>query len=353
MKIRMGIIILILASVAAISVMAVHAEEYTCRGSEGATTFDNVRVPQRETCTLHGTSVQGTIYVETNATLRAHQVNVVGNVQAENAAQVEVLSGSTVGGSIQIKQGGGARIDSVRIDSDLQFDDNRRNLIANRNTIGGNLQAFQNTGGLSITENTIDGNLQCKENRPPPTGGENIVQGNKEDQCADLIPPRNPKYTVTEDDLLGAWNTFSEAKLRVSGVGAGSGASKSTMVFNQDGTFALAEIASTLAFTYTGEWSLINGKKISFGLDVLGESELANMWLNWLEQIAAERGLTIQNINFSEIRLIMSQASLPKNTLVPKRMTIKAKGLVSATLNGQDIAKRFSYINKVSFLSKL
>jgi len=52
--------------------------------------------------------------------------------------------------------------------------------------MGGNLQAFQNTGGLSITENVIDGNLQCKENRPPPTGFGNVVEGNKEDQCKRL-----------------------------------------------------------------------------------------------------------------------------------------------------------------------
>jgi hypothetical protein len=124
--------------------------------------------------------------VETNATLRATGVRVIGNVQAENAAQVEVLSGSTVRGSIQLKHGGGARIDSVRIKGDLQFDDNRRSLSANKNIIGGNLQAFQNMGGLLVIENTIGGNLQCKENRPAPTGGGNIVKGNKEDQCTRL-----------------------------------------------------------------------------------------------------------------------------------------------------------------------
>lgn len=159
--------------------------------------------------------VDGNIKVETNATLLACGVNVIGKVQAENAVQVEVLSGSTVNGSIQIKQGGGARIDSTRITGDLQFDDNRKNLIANRNTISGNLKAFQNTGGLSITTNTIDSNLQCKEHRPAPTGWENIVNGNKEDQCANLSPAPTPKLKVTEEDLLGVWNT--NRKLRRAG----------------------------------------------------------------------------------------------------------------------------------------
>ncbi|BAC90200.1 hypothetical protein [Gloeobacter violaceus] len=175
---------LTVANLAAIA--PARAEETTCTGSLGATTVDNLRVPQGATCTLNGTRVEGTIYVEANATLKASKVQVKGNVQAENAARVNVLPRSTVGGSIQIVQGGAARIDSVQIAGDLLFDSNSKSLIAYKNTIGGNLQAFQNNGGLTITANNIDGNLQCKENNPAPVGGENVVQGNKEDQCAQL-----------------------------------------------------------------------------------------------------------------------------------------------------------------------
>ena len=166
--------------------LSANADEYTCRGSIGPIAVDNLRVPQGATCSLNGTFVKGNIKVETNSTLYAFQVRVIGNVQAEDAALVEVLSWSSVAGSIQIKQGEAARIDGVRIDSDLQFDKNERRLVANNNTIGGNLQVFNNTGGLSINANVIDGNLQCKENRPAPIGGNNTVRGNKEDQCANL-----------------------------------------------------------------------------------------------------------------------------------------------------------------------
>jgi hypothetical protein len=117
---------------------------------------------------------------------------VIGNVQAENAARVEVLPGSVVSGSIQIVQSGAARIDSVQIAGDLYFDTNRRHLMVANNQIGGNLQAFQNTGGINLVNNVIDGNLQCKANWPPPVGGNNIVHGNKEDQCTDtkMLTPR-------------------------------------------------------------------------------------------------------------------------------------------------------------------
>jgi hypothetical protein len=165
---------------------AAHAEEISCTGTLGAVTVDNVRVPDGRTCTMNRTRVQGTIYVGTNATLKATNIRVIGNIQAEGSKAVNVTKNSVVGGSIQIKQGGSATIDKVRVTNDILFDDNERAVKATRNTVGGNIQAFQNTGGVTISKNTVDGNLQCKENNPRPTGGGNVVHGNKEDQCANL-----------------------------------------------------------------------------------------------------------------------------------------------------------------------
>ncbi len=142
-----------------------HAEERTCRGTIGAVTGDNLRVPQGATCTLDGTKVKGTVKVERRATLRAIQVRVIGNVQSENARRV-VVRGSSVGGSIQHVQGGSATI--------------------NRNRVTGDVQMFSNDGRITINRNRINGNLQCKSNSPVPTGGGNVVDGNKEDQCKSL-----------------------------------------------------------------------------------------------------------------------------------------------------------------------
>jgi hypothetical protein len=165
---------------------ATQAEERVCRGTIGATTVDNLRVPDGASCTLDGTYVKGTVKVEGDAKLVARKVHVVGNIQAEDSANVRVLAGSRVGGSIQLAQGVSARIYRVKVKGDLQFLENSGTLSAEENTIGGNLQAFQNSGGLKIARNVIDGNLQCKENRPAPTGGKNTVDGNKEDQCKHL-----------------------------------------------------------------------------------------------------------------------------------------------------------------------
>lgn len=141
------------------------AEERSCRGTIGAVTVDNLRVPQGATCTLDGTVVKGTITVQSQATLRAVQVRVVGNVQSENARRV-VVRGSSVGGSIQHVQGGSASV--------------------NNNRVTGDVQMFSNSGEIVISRNRINGNLQCKANTPAPTGGGNVVDGNKEDQCRSL-----------------------------------------------------------------------------------------------------------------------------------------------------------------------
>ena len=79
---------------------ATSAEEFDCTGAVGAVTLDNVCVPDGETCVLDGTKVEGTIKVETGATLRADRVRVIGNVQGENAAKVAVRD-SKIGGSYQ------------------------------------------------------------------------------------------------------------------------------------------------------------------------------------------------------------------------------------------------------------
>ncbi|MCM1984467.1 hypothetical protein [Lyngbya confervoides] len=163
-----------------------YAEEISCQSTLGAITVDNVKVPPGKTCILNGTKVKGNIVVGNNATLRANAIQVNGNIQAEGATYVEVISNSRVGGSIQLKQGQRARLVGNRVTGSIQLESNRGTLVSNSNMVGSDLQAFQNTGGVTLRSNRIDGNLQCKENRPAPVGGGNIVQGSKEDQCRRL-----------------------------------------------------------------------------------------------------------------------------------------------------------------------
>ncbi|MGP3961248.1 hypothetical protein ACTWPT_35135 [Nonomuraea sp. 3N208] len=159
------------------------ADERTCRGTIRAVALEGVYVPKGATCTLVGTRIDGDIKVGRNATLVARKVRVDGNVQAEGARSVSVISGSWVDGSVQVKQGGAATVTSSRIKGDVQLDDNHRYQRVNGNRVGGNIQVMGNRGGAQIHRNAVKGDLQCKENRPKPTGGKNVVGGNKEDQC--------------------------------------------------------------------------------------------------------------------------------------------------------------------------
>jgi hypothetical protein len=183
-----GVLCALAISAAAATAMpaAAAAEERTCRGTIGARTLDNVRVPQGAECVLRQTHVKGTVKVERRAILLAYEVRVVGNVQGENAREVNVLRQSRIGGSVQVVQGGAAKVRHSRINGDILFDENGGPLRAVENRVGGDVQVFQNTGGARIYRNVIDGNLQCKENRPRPVGGGNRVSGSKEDQCARL-----------------------------------------------------------------------------------------------------------------------------------------------------------------------
>jgi hypothetical protein len=117
------------AAAAAVFPAGASAEERSCRGTIGAATVDNLRVPQGATCALNVSSF---------------------------------------------------------VNADILFDENRGPLAIRDNVVGGDVQGFQNRGGLEISRNRIDGNLQCKENSPRPVGGGDVVQGNKEDQCARL-----------------------------------------------------------------------------------------------------------------------------------------------------------------------
>jgi hypothetical protein len=181
---RKAVLVCLVTLMAGMAASPAAAEERTCRGTLGAITVDNLRVPQGATCRLNRTVVKGTIKVERNAALVARGVRVVGNVQSENARNVLVTNSSRVGGSVQVKQGGAATVASSRITGDIQYDANTRYLRANGNRVGGSIQVVGNSGGAQILRNVVNGNLQCKENAPAPTGGGNTVGGNKEDQCA-------------------------------------------------------------------------------------------------------------------------------------------------------------------------
>jgi Concanavalin A-like lectin/glucanases superfamily/F5/8 type C domain len=164
---------------------SLRSRDSQCRGTRGAVSVDDLRVPAGATCTLNGTRVDGSVRVDRGATLRAVGVEVDGSVRADEARAVN-LSGSEVDGDVEVEDGGGARVETTRVDGDLTFEENDAPVTAAWNRVDGSVRAFENRGGVALERNDIDRNLECRENDPEPTGGGNVVEGRKRDQCARL-----------------------------------------------------------------------------------------------------------------------------------------------------------------------
>ena len=161
-----------------------------------------------------------------------------------------------------------------------------------------------------------------------------------------------PSFSVTLDDIDGMWDTYSKAKLKISGIGSFSDENFSETTLDLANTFVLTETSSTGTYYYSGNFDLIDGKKLYFELDLAGRAELVRTWVDWAEEIARENGVVAEDINFSIESLTVSRPSINKRTLIPKKATIKAKGRATAWIDGEFFDKKFFYTSKVSFIGR-
>ena len=180
---KLSVLVAVLSS--AVLAAPALAEERSCTSTIVGASLDNVHVPQGSTCVLRGSSLNGTLLVESDATLLMSSTAVNGNVQAEGARSVYVRD-SRIGGAFQVRQGGAATLLRTAVKGTILLDTNAGAIRLADNSTDDNIQAFHNTGGVSVVRNRVKGNLQCKANDPAPTGGANEVHGVKEDQCAAL-----------------------------------------------------------------------------------------------------------------------------------------------------------------------
>jgi hypothetical protein len=159
-------------------------------------------------------------------------------------------------------------------------------------------------------------------------------------------------FSATINDMAGTWDTYSDAKLKISGIGSFSDENFSVTTLDLANTFVLTETSSTGTYYYSGDFSLIDGKKLSFELDLAGRTELISTWIDWAKEIALENGVVAEDINFNIESLTVSRPSINKRTLIPKKTTIKAKGRATARIDGEFFDKKFSYTSKVSFIGR-
>jgi len=153
-------------------------------------------------------------------------------------------------------------------------------------------------------------------------------------------------------DVVGTWVTWSDAKLRISGIGSFSDQNYSETTLDVFNAFVLTETSSTGTYYYTGTFTLVDGKKLDIQPDDDCRNELIRTWVDWAREIARENGVLAENIIFETESLTFTQPSINKRTLMPKKATIKGKGWVSALIDGVPYAKRFTYTSKVSFINR-
>jgi len=236
-----------MAAMVAAGSQAALADDVDCPPDLGAVEIDgNVLVAAP--CVMTDTVVKGNVHLYEGGSLIARNVSIDGNIQAENAFEVDVTD-SEIGGSIQLDDlvGDVTRIENNFVDGNIQLKANRPALDVVGNTVGADIQAFSNSGGIDISANVVDGNLQCKSNEPAPTGGNNTVQGNKEDQCATLQPRSSTPVTGGgSSGSTTATGSSTESSATTASGGGGTGWIDLALIL---GFLGVAQLWRRLGFT--------------------------------------------------------------------------------------------------------
>lgn len=148
--------------------------------------LDSVIVPDNASCTMIGTTMNGSVEVGANSSLVAQDVNITGNLLSDSAARLDIGGASRVGGSIQVQRGAAASIVGVTTTGSMQITAMTGPVTASGNRLGGNIQILANRGGVTLNNNVTPGGvMQCKDNLPAPTGSGNVAS-QKQDQCVGL-----------------------------------------------------------------------------------------------------------------------------------------------------------------------
>ena len=203
------------------------ADDTRCTGFLTGT-FQNLIVPENETCILHSSLVLGNLKALPNSRLFADSDEIRGNVEGDKADLVEVYDNpatpgrSLVGGNIQAHEGNegvlvcGTELPRGNIqvqkfagpDTFVLIGDDghcraRQDFGGGNILTKGNIKVEENTVGvfigdaLGIDDNRVGQNLQVVKNRGPGSKTVNRNTGPGNLQCFENLPPFN-----------GSGNTF-------------------------------------------------------------------------------------------------------------------------------------------------
>jgi len=142
------------------------------------------------------------------------------------------------------------------------------------------------------------------------------------------------------------------SKLNIKGWANDSDLTHGTCHIKPDGTFELSEDDHGTLRSYTGTYVITpNGKSILFTLDSQGLLEMKAMLTDWVEDLAAEDMLVVQNISFVFNKVSISKGNIQKNTNAPSKWTVKITGTLSAVVDGIPETASFSYQSDIKYYS--
>lgn len=161
-----------------------------------------------------------------------------------------------------------------------------------------------------------------------------------------------------EINFDGEWITIVKDKFTINNLGSES--IKSTGTFNftfkdsNNGTIEL--ILDDSAFSqasFSGIFYMANkGKRIKWCFDTYGTGNLEIYLKNWFLEMAQRKGLIFDPdaIEFRLLRVVNKKMRISKNTGVPIKGIIKARGQARGIFNGKFAKKYFKYKCKVFFI---
>jgi hypothetical protein len=148
------------------------------------------------------------------------------------------------------------------------------------------------------------------------------------------------------------WPMTSSSKLNIKGWAKGSDLLYGSCHIKPDGTFSFYEDDHGTSRSYPGTYSIEpGGKNILFTLDSNGLLEMKAMLTDWDQDLAAEEGVTVQNISFVFDQVTFSKGKIQQKTNAPSKVTLKITGTVSALVDGSPETAGFSYQSTIKYNS--
>jgi len=167
--------------------------------------------------------------------------------------------------------------------------------------------------------------------------------------AAAVVAVERPAPAMTDTDLTStSWDTAYASRLKLPGLGSDTSDTTGTVAFSSDGTFSASEDDGGVPRTYTGTWRLKrNGKRLRLALDADGRAALSDAISDWLEEIAADEGLTLSDLSVRLARVTMKQARLP-DTAGDFTTKISATGQARGRLGRRRVSSALIYNSNVS-----